>query len=78
MKKYNVPKALLECKKGHLVKLREHLVSIGYPLASNEELNAPDSVLRLAQGYRLVMVEDDNRNDYKTYHIEEYNEDSSY
>lgn len=68
--KYQVPKALLECKKGHLVKLREHLISIGYPLASNEELNVPDSVLRLAQGYRLVMVEDVNRDDFKTYYVE--------
>lgn len=41
-----------------------------YPLANNQELNAPDSVLRLAEGYRLVMTEDDNRFDYKIYYVE--------
>lgn len=54
--KYTVPKQLLKCEKGHLIRLRKHLEAIGYPLASNDELNAPDSVLRLAEGYTLVDV----------------------
>lgn len=74
---YDVPKALLECKRGHLIKLREHLESIRYPLASNVELNVPDSVLRLAQGYQLVMIEDDSRLGYKRYHVEREDVDST-
>lgn len=40
-----------------LVELRKYLESIGYPLANNEELNVPDSVIRLQEGYHLVDVE---------------------
>ncbi|AHK11879.1 hypothetical protein CHOED_019 [Vibrio phage CHOED] len=56
--KYTVPLKLLRCEKGHLERLRQHLVSIGYPLASNEELNAPDSVIRLQSSYHLVATKD--------------------
>lgn len=67
--KYSVPKKLLVCEKGHLLRLRAHLVAIGYPLAANEEFNAPDSVLRLAEGYTLVGVEDKPSSHHKTYYV---------
>jgi hypothetical protein len=56
--KYTVPKELLHCQKGHLERLRQHLEAIGYPLANNVELNSPDSVIRLRDGYHIVNIED--------------------
>lgn len=67
--KYSVPKKLLVCEKGHLLRLRKHLEAIGYPLASNEELNVPDSVLTLREGYTLVAVEDNPKSHHKTYYV---------
>lgn len=67
--KYTVPKKLLVCEKGHLLRLRKHLVAIGYPLASNEETNRPDSVLTLREGYELVSVEDKPDSNHKSYFV---------
>lgn len=49
--KYRVPKSLLGNRKGGLAALRLHLVSIGFPLANNEEYNVGDSVIRLSDRY---------------------------
>lgn len=65
--KYTVPLKLLQCEKGHLERLRQHLESIGYPLANNEELNAPDSVIRLREGYQLVATKD--KDHHRVYYI---------
>lgn len=50
-----------------LAELREYLVSIGYPLANNEELNAPDSVIRLHEDYHLESVEE--HDGYNVYYV---------
>lgn len=74
MKEYIVPHDKLQMK---LVDLRVYLVSIGYPLGSNEEINAPDSVIRLRDGYHLVNIE--YHSDYNVYYVEQisYTEDNS-
>lgn len=69
---YIVPTHLLVCTPGHLEKLRTYLVHIGYPLSSNEEINAPDSVIRLQEGYHLVGVK--KREDHNTYYVRKSNE----
>lgn len=65
---YDVPHDRLHL---NLVQLRQYLVSIGYPLANNEELNAPDSVIRLAEGYHLVGIKEHPT--HNTYYIEKIN-----
>lgn len=67
--KYTVPKALLVCEKGHLLRLRAHLEAIGYPLAAMEETNQPDSVLTLREGYTLVSVENKPDSTHKSYFV---------
>ena len=63
---YDVPHNKLHMK---LVDLRAYLVSIGYPLGSNEEINAPDSVIRLRDGYHLVNIE--YHSDHNIYTVEQ-------
>lgn len=65
--KYTVPLSLLHCEKGHLERLRKHLEAIGYPLANNVEMNAPDSVIRLREGYHIVTTEDDET--HRSYYV---------
>lgn len=74
-KAYIVPLELLICSCGHLEKLRAYLTTIGYPLASNEELNAPDSVIRLQEGYHLVGIK--KRDDHNTYYVRKDNEQNN-
>lgn len=56
---YRVPNDLHEPRKGGLEALRNHLKSIGFPLAANEAENVPDSVIRIHPGYRLVKIDRD-------------------
>lgn len=41
-----------------LRKMREALEAVGFPLANNLEFNAPDSVIRIKEGWALVGYED--------------------
>ncbi|WFZ78509.1 hypothetical protein MQM1_026 [Aeromonas phage vB_AsaP_MQM1] len=50
--------------------LREALKAAGFPLANNEEIKAPDSVIRIKQGWKHVMSYD--KDGYRHYVVEPF------
>ena len=50
-----------------LRKPRQSLMSIGYPMANNAELNVPDSVIRLHEDYHIETIEE--HDGYNVYYV---------
>lgn len=69
-KQFRVPVAATKPQKD----LRVLLKSLGFPLANNEERKAPDSVIRIKEGWRLVEWHDEGTERVYTMETVEYKE----